>query len=773
MIFYSHPNKKLIDHLQGVYNISEPMVDEKYKKANEIICLTHDFGKFTDYFQEYLFSGKKSELSNHGFISALFAAYISLGVFGEDSVLPLISYNCVLHHHGSIENISANLPRRSGGRDSQDVHLIRKIGVCLTQLDNIKKNRAYIEKDLSSINYQDYFNEFLDSVDINQLLRRLKKIEFRYYRNKQDVKYYFIHQMLYSALIAADKIDASGIALPQVKFAEFNDLKKSRDNKFKSSAGGLNQIREDIFDGVQESITKYYDSGKLFTITAPTGTGKTYTGFFAALKLNELLGGNKKIIYCLPFTSIIDQNFEAIYELFNCVDGFSRESSKYIMKHHNLSNVDYVDEYVDYNKVQSELLMENWSSGIIITTFVQLFETFVGSRNRMLKKFHNFRDAIILLDEVQAIDIKYYALVDYVFKNAAKYLNCRIIMMTATKPILLSEAVELVPNCDEYFRIFNRTIIYPQLNPETIEEFANRFIDNIENKSYLIICNTIKQSIDVYNKVKNVDREVFYLSTNLLPIHRIGKIEQIKNRLKEGKKIILVSTQVVEAGVDMDFDVVIRDIAPFDSIIQAAGRCNRNNGNDKPGAVYVCSMVDENQRLFGISVYGATLINITKKLLEDKVQISESDYYEMINAYFKVVSGNKNQDTSKAFIDSIEKLYFSSGDGDNEMFGLNRFSLITNNPGYMDVYFRIDDDAEEVYSRLLDAIYENDYIKKKEKYLDIKNKVKQYTLSVPIKYHTKFDTEGAIANMPQSGCLDNYDSNTGFKRDYDDYYMIF
>ncbi|MFX0548657.1 CRISPR-associated helicase Cas3' [Hathewaya histolytica] len=777
MLFYSHPEKLMVDHLNEVNDNMKEFLKEEYKEESYIIAFCHDFGKYTTYFQKYLLEEhKKSSLkSNHGFISALFGAYIGFSKFEEDSNLPLIIYDSILHHHGRVKNPKENLPKGLRGLDFRDeIELVEKVEIAKDQINNIKNNKEFIIKDYESVGLHKEFLSFLELNNLEEILTKLKRIHHRELKKKNS-KIYFNQQLQYSALIASDKLSAAGVKLPELKHRAYKFLDKSRKRTISkgNKESTINKIRTEIFNKVNINMETSYKEHSIFSITSPTGTGKTYSGFFAALKLKELLKDNRKIIYSLPFTSIINQNFDVVYELFKDVENFENKSSQYIIKHHSLANVEYKTEYEQYKVSQAEMLLENWNSSIIITTFVQLLETLIGNRNRMLKKFYALRGSIILLDEVQAIDVKYYPLVEYIFENACKYLDCKIILMTATKPLILKDAYELLENNKEYFKSFNRTKLIPKLDKISIEEFVNEFTENVEEKSYLIICNTINQSLKIFNSLKNINREVFYLSTNLLPIHRKEKIELITKKLKEGFKPILVSTQVVEAGVDFDFDVVIRDIAPMSSIIQSAGRCNRHGKEEKIGEVYVYSMCDDSCKTYGQYVYGKTNIEISKDILQGKEEISEKDYLEIIGEYFKTLSEIKNMDDSKYFIEAIENLAFTK---EKANYNIGDFRLIEENLDYMDVIFRVDEEGEKAYSELLSALGEKDEELKKEKYLKIKNKIRDYTLSVPIKkYKDRFNKEEyfEIFNLPEEGCKTYYNDETGFIREEGDQLFIF
>ncbi len=385
----------------------------------------------------------------------------------------------------------------------------------------------------------------------------------------------------------------------------------------------------------------------------------------------------------------------------------------------------------------------------------------------MLKKYVNFYDSVILLDEIQSVDIKYYKLIEFTLEKLCELTNSKIIMMTATKPMLLTDGVELLDDNEKYYNLFNRTKLIPKLESRSIDEFVDEFLENMEDKSYLIVCNTINQSLEIFDKLKDLDREVYYLSTNILPIHRRERIEKIREKLNRGEKIILVSTQVVEAGVDLDFDEVIRDIGPLDSIIQCAGRCNRN-GNKDIGSVKIYRMVNEHGYNYANYIYGNTTIDITMKLIRDKDVISERSFYYLIEEYFKEVIENKSKNESEDFIKAINSLDFSKGDK-----SINKFSLIKNNPMYHDVLFVYDDIVEESLEEYKAISKIRNFEEKREKYLEIGQVFKNYTLSLPEKYCKYFTEEAGLLILPRVAIEDYYDENIGFIRDKEDETLIF
>ncbi|GFR35131.1 CRISPR-associated helicase Cas3' [Thermobrachium celere] len=763
MPFYSHPNKLLIDHLKEVYEINKGLFDYANREVYRVLSLCHDFGKYTTYFQRHLFNGETSELSHHGFISAVFGGYVSLKLL--KGVYPLYIYLAILHHHGNLESPSEHLPKNFKEINEGDLWVLDKLNILKKQMEDIKKNKEEIYKDYEKVGLGQLFMDFLEE-NVEDILKEIRKIHFKLEREQSEIHYVNL-LYFYSALISADKLSASNTVVPdELGVVEYKKLDDERQKRIQGKQD-INGIRSSIFKSVIEGIEKNKEKS-IFTITAPTGTGKTYAGFFAALKLRELLGDRRRIIYSLPFTSIIDQNYDVLEDLFSKFDEYNRAKGRYLIKHHSMADVEYIDESRDYSKTQEELLIETWDSGVVVTTFVQLLETLVGNRNRMLKKFVSLKGSILLLDEVQAIDIKYYPLIDFIFNMAVKHLDVKIIMMTATKPAILEGACELLEGCEKYFSLFNRTKLIPRLEGISVGEFIEEFKENIRDKSYLIVCNTINQSLEIFDGLKDLDRDVYYLSTNLVPKHRRDRIIEVSERLKKGDNIILVSTQVVEAGVDFDFDVVIRDLAPLDCIIQCAGRCNRN-GKKEVGEVYVYKMLDEKGELFSKHVYGNTSVNITKELIENREVIYEKDYYNLINKYFREVVKNKQKDASKGYIESIKRLNFTGED----KYAVGKFSLIENNPGYIDVFVEVDDEAVDILNRYFEILSIKNYEKRREEYLKIKNDLNKYFISVPSKMFKRFEDRYGILVLPKIAIQDNYDMNTGFIREKNETFILF
>lgn len=774
MVFESHIGKPLTVHLKETSEIAEHFLGDDWNQAAQMMCVCHDFGKYTTYFQKRLHTGDYSDRrADHSYISALFGAFVGLRLL-EQQEAAFYLYHGILCHHGSVDFVGKGLPETSLAKKALRETLKDGLHVVGEQMEDMRDHLKEIQSDYALWNLEDVVQEFLTECDLESLVRQLKRISVLLSRNtEQGGDTYFHFQLMYSALIAADKFSASDTPVLEPTGLSFESLEKSRKEILVSSQSpgreNMNRMREALFTNVMQSMAMYGRDSKICSITSPTGSGKTYAGFFAASLWNEMLGGGRKIIYALPFTSIINQNYDKIYELYERqIPDFSKRSGPYLMKHHSLADVDYRTENYEINRVTAEMLRENWSAQVIVTTFVQLLETLISNRNRMLKKFHDFNHAILLLDEVQAIPIELLGIVDFILQEAVRLLDCRILLMTATRPIFLTQARELLTDYRGYFEKFSRTKLQFDPAKKTIEEFSQTFLEELKKEiSYLIVCNTIQESVDLYHQLEGLDRPLYYLSANLLPCDREKQIKTIEMSLQKKEYPIVVCTQVIEAGVDLSFDCVIRDLAPLASIIQAAGRCKRH-GTDVLGVVKVVHLVKQG-RAYGETVYGYMQIHITEELLSETPEVHESGYLDLIDRYYQKVNACKSNDVSDAFVRSIRQFIFT-----DEKYSIDKFHLIQEKSGYVEVYFRINEEAENLYQEFLEAVRIKDWHRRQDKMLEIQPKMCRYTLSIPQRLTSKINhLKGELLwSLPKEGCEEYYDSVTGFKREPTDDFII-
>lgn len=784
--------KKLLkDHLSEVAGNIRTKVKEVYKdeilaEAGYIVGISHDFGKYTTYFQDYLITGKsKSNLKWHGFISAVFAAYLMETIKTEGKLynyLPLLSYFAVLHHHGNLNSFDSDVvpiqKLTSKNFELVDTRMRDKLLLMEPQLDNMLEHKAIIESE-----YKEIFGEInLENFKENWVhtLKGLHKQKYNLQKENDDFKLRLNTLLLfmYSCLIDNDKRDAANVRKVNRKHIPGDLVDRYRREKFDiDEKQGICGIRNEIYDKVVKKISEMPLDNRIFTLTAPTGTGKTITSFSAALKLRERLkevnNFEPRIIYALPFTSIIDQNFDVIEDILSYLDDFRKNKNAYIIKHHHLADVSYLVENETRPIDESLLLVESWDSEVIVTTFIQLFYTIVGYKNRFLKKYHNISNSVILLDEVQNIPMEYWPLVNTMLKNLANELNCYIILLTATKPLIFNEneAIELLDGNQQYFEEFNRVILKPCLEEIGVDQFAGKFLEMYEQeKSYLIVLNTIKSSLEFYEKIMdklaNQKVKTFYLSTNIIPKERKKRIEEIKAALKKHERVIVVSTQVVEAGVDIDLDVVIRDLGPVDSIVQVAGRCNREWGSGKIGEVYIFNLRDKIH--YSSKIYGSISCRASADLLKKDV-LQESEFYQLIADYFdfvKVMKGiQEESDESRNILDAIYSFRFEDDLGMYD--SVSDFKLIQDN-NYVDVFVQADIEAVSIWERYKNEVLnEKNFKKRQENYLKIKRDFRNYIISVPQKFAREFIKpieSSSILLLPYENLKDYYNENTGFNR---------
>ncbi|MBC8179813.1 CRISPR-associated helicase Cas3', partial [candidate division KSB1 bacterium] len=609
----------------------------------------------------------------------------------------------------------------------------------------------------------------------NWLQSRLKSIE----------NYFFV-QYLFSLLIESDKLDASNTATYSLKpineIAVDNYLKKlSTDNEIDDKRNEVKRKILSCLDNIDVA------NQSLFTLTAPTGIGKTLASLNFVLHLKEKCknqnGQEPLIVYTLPFINIIEQTVKEFEKVF-------KNDDVKIVKHHQYTDLYDKNEKISINNLIMQL--ETWQGDLIVTTFVQLFQTIIGNRNSLLKKFHRLANSIIILDEIQNIDVKYWPLIGSVLYYLTKFLKSKIILMTATQPFLFETAKQhiltneninitpLLPDYQKYFKALQRTKLIPLIDEKLNDE--NDFFELFNkhwnpSKSALIVVNTIARSLAVYNLLEEQfpDTTIFYLSTNIIPRCRQVVIYQIRKALKRKEKIILVSTQCVEAGVDLDFNMGFRDLAPLDSIIQVAGRVNRNNKIPEPCPVYIFEFEKD-----ASLVYGAILPSRSKMVLQEinKQEIYENNFLDLIQKYFSLIvsQDGKSMEPSKEIFTAMEKLRFTKLDNETEK-SVSDFQLIESRYGYVDVFVCLNRKSERILSHFQNRyLNEEDNSKKRIEYLKIKKGFNSHIISIPknkLGGLKSFQLLDNLNYIPLNQLEQYYKLDSGFIRSSEDHSMIF
>lgn len=760
---FSHPDRLLEDHLIGTSNLINLFLSEKPKcienelfETARIIALSHDLGKATNYFQRYLFAADdekeklKSKETHHSLFSAVCAFYLTKQISGISDIYPLFAYVTVRRHHSNLINILDEVSIF----DDKDNKLLNK------QLESIDDAFAIIADKLFWAGLPIRLDKNIISQWINSFNREIRSFRKIIRNLNSNLEYYIKLNLLYSLLLDADKNDVviKEISIFERKFYEDRNWVDFYKKATRFPPSPINEMRQIAYE---EAMSKEIElSKKFYSLNLPTGLGKTLISLSFALKLKDKLkqtGINPRIVYALPFLSIIDQNSK-IFEAVIKANGVSPDS-KLLLKHHHLSEIYYKIEEDELEPDEAKILIEGWNSEIIVTTFIQLFHTLITNKNRSIRKFHRLANSIIILDEVQSIPTRYWFVVREIFNKITEMLNARIIISTATEPFIFeSGKVFSLVNKETYFNSLNRISLIPNLDKSLTLDELKESITIDDDKTYLFIFNTISSAREFYRKIKEENEQCLaYLSTHITPKERRQRIDEIK----KGKYKIVVSTQLVEAGVDIDFDVVVRDFAPLDSLNQSAGRCNRN-GNGK-GLVLIVALTDSKGKKYASYIYDPVLLDITEKILSKKQEIREKEFLKLLEEYYFMIQEKTTQAKSKEILEAVCRLRYERDEDDERNLSVSDFSLIEEDYPKMDVFIEIDEEAEKIWNEFKSIININDRIQKKQAFDGIKSDFYSYVISIPQNAQNMPEIIGGIGYVKRALLDDYYDRETGFK----------
>lgn len=441
--------------------------------------------------------------------------------------------------------------------------------------------------------------------------------------------------MLFSCLVDADFLDTERFMRPNtLKRGDFSDLEElyKRYNAYIMDWGNptnkLNKKRTEIRE---ECINAAHGQEGIYTLTVPTGGGKTIASLGFALEHAMQHKNKERIIYVIPYTSIIEQTAD----VFRSIVG-----SENVVEHH--MNVDYDDaEFGDNKQKENErkkLATENWDAPIIVTTNVQFFESLYGNKTSRCRKLHNIANSIVIFDEAQMLPNDYLIPCMRAIRELVSNYHVTAVLCTATQPSLnkyFTEDVqlhEICSNVDDLYDFFRR-VHYEKTDFEDTEALIAQL--NI-HKQVLCIVNSKKAAQKIFDGL-NGDG-CYHLSTFMYPQHRRKILAEVRERLKNNLPCKLVATSLVEAGVDVDFPVVYREIAGLDSIIQAAGRCNRENKRPlEESIVYIFEIENDDTK---IPSFIRLPREITQMVMRDFNDISST---VAIKKYFDQLHVNKGE----------------------------------------------------------------------------------------------------------------------------------
>ncbi|NLF50647.1 MAG: CRISPR-associated helicase Cas3', partial [Leptolinea sp.] len=631
----------LTTHLTQASELAERFAEKVgLPELGKILGLLHDLGKASKEYQDYL--GSAEGLINpdeddyvdykamkgridHSTAGAQLA-YKKLASRGREGkvLAQFLALALASHHSGLIDCLKpdgANEFQRRIMKDYKDTHLAEAI-----------EKLPVIEKLLDDILTQPIEQRFWEK------LTAMKD-------GKEDVTLPFKHgllaRFLLSCLLEADRLNTADFEKPdneairnygkyiswevlierlEVKYAKYAQetaqMKPGRSLE-------VNQLRAQVAQACLEAAEK---NKGIYQLTVPTGGGKTEACLRFALH-HARAHKMDRVFYIVPYITIIDQNADKLRKILEK----ENERDKVVLEHH--SNLTPEKETRRHN-----LLAENWDAPIVFTTQVQFLETLFGSGTRDARRMHQLANSVIILDEVQTVPIKIIHMLNAALRFLTHDCGSTVVLCTATQPPLdqlpneyrkltIESEQKIIQNAANLFEKLRRVEVYDERKPggltnSDVVNLVERALD--EKSSVLVVVNTRASAQAVYKQIKARDlgAELYHLSTNMCPAHRMDVLEnKIKPKLDAKEPVICVSTQLIEAGVDIDFGAVIRALAGLDSIAQSAGRCNRHGLREDGGSVWVINLQEENlDRLEDIKIGREH----TQRVLDDFVENAES-----------------------------------------------------------------------------------------------------------------------------------------------------
>jgi CRISPR-associated endonuclease/helicase Cas3 len=572
---------------------------EELKELVYLTCVLHDAGKNTDEFLYYIqkaseniTSVRRRNVVHSTAGGCLITKLINETVGSKGFVTELIRH-AIISHHGMYDCITPD----------GIVSFIRR-----AEKEN---DLSSIEKEVFSYITKEEFNERIEKTcgDIDDLVKRI--VSFVKTDERLGSKHFYfglVERVLLSLLIDSDRTDTACFMdnkpLPQTMdsyklhtmWQELLNNLELRISEFKNETP-IDIFRKEISESCNSAAN---DKSGIFRLVVPTGAGKTISSLRYAL--NHAKTYNKRhIIYVAPYNSILEQNANVIRKMIS--------NNSLVLEHHCNIVIDEDGENQRYKE-----LTANWDSPIIATTAVQFLNTLFSSKSSSVRRMHTLINSVIIIDEIQFIPVKCISLFNLAMNFLAKICNTSVILCSATQPLLdklpsnrLIKPKDMVVDAEKYSAYFKRAQIIDDTNYVTggfkIRDLAVYITQKIMDvQNVLVIVNTKNCAKNLYINLRELiadleDNEkplVFHLSTNMCARHRKKTLDKIIKCLKnKNKKVICVSTSLIEAGVDISFETVVRSFAGLDNIVQAAGRCNRNNEYNK-GNVYIVKIAEEN-----------------------------------------------------------------------------------------------------------------------------------------------------------------------------------
>jgi len=564
-LFYAHSKdgrpetewQLLRDHLEETALLAESFAGKfGCEKVGKLLGLCHDLGKYSKEFQEYL---KHPTLKGPDHSSAGAQEIFKL----LENIGKLPAYALAGHHAGL-----------TNGKDNSQSDLESRLIKSIPCYEDWKEEIELPE---------------LAPADLKDCFVSLKRDDDQ----KTAFALSFFARILFSCVVDADRLNSEeygdkGKSGKRGRYPTLDHLKLKLEEHLKQFIANtdINKIRGDVRSKCVSAAMK---PPGFFQLTVPTGGGKTLSSM--AFALNHAINNNlDRVIYVIPYTSIIEQNADVFRNAFG-------DLQEAVVEHH--SNFDESRLSSDDYEVQAwELSTENWDAPIIITTSVQFFESLFSNRPSRCRKLHNIAKSVVILDEAQMLPVNLL----YPCLRALEELTIRykttVVLCTATQPALEKregfKGITINPNHEIVGDKAEVEMLYASLNRVKAEKISDKLSDEdlaekVEShERVLCVVNSRGKARKVFDLLRREGKEgIYHLSANMCPEHRSQKLREIRSKLDEEKPCRVISTQVIEAGVDIDFPVVFREMAGLDSIAQAAGRCNREAKLRDKGKVFI------------------------------------------------------------------------------------------------------------------------------------------------------------------------------------------
>ena len=569
------------EHLLDAQELAEKWGNSlRISKVCGLAALLHDLGKYSDAFQDYIRRATAGEKVTRGEVDHATAGGRLLfdmlkGTSVTKQLLAEIVSNAIISHHGNLHDYVS-------GEESP---FLRRVEMKTLEEYELCKYR--------------FFDEVMSESDLNRYVEsaHLEMLEYFKRIGQNTSVCTFLTKFIFSVLLDADRTNTRQFETNQPEYTLMSDftvyMKRLEDYIShlgkKTSATPINLLRQQMSNQCREHAKQ--PSG-IYTLSIPTGGGKTLASLRYALD-HSILYHKQRIIYVVPFTTIIEQNAQVTRDVLNTQE---------VVEHHsNVIRSDNVSDDEINLQAKLNLAKDNWDAPIIFTTMVQYLNTFYAKGNRNTRRMHHLSDAVIIFDEVQKVPTKCVSLFNESLNYLKTGMNTSVLLCTATQPALdfvkrrLVNDGEIISNLPMVSDSFKRTEIEVLVEEYDTEKLSVLLQDRAaEHKSILVILNTKPVVRKLYESLKTTfqEEELFHLSTSMCAAHRKDLLKTITERLKENQRVVCISTQLIEAGVDVSFPCVIRSYAGLDSIAQAAGRCNRH-GELEISTVYVVNHIEE------------------------------------------------------------------------------------------------------------------------------------------------------------------------------------